>query len=81
MASFTTALQDYYEKEKLTGSAISGAGWYFALTDLWETEYIINLRQAGLILRDKLGDVKIPVKATPTDTQGYGLHAIATKEK
>lgn len=79
MASFTTALQDYYEKEQQPWLPISGAGWHFALLT-YGKQNIMSTYAKGLILRNKLGDHKVPVKATPVDAQGFGLHAIATKE-
>jgi hypothetical protein len=79
MANFTTALQDYYEKEKGPIIPISGAGWHFALLT-YGKQNILSAYAKGLLLRSKLGDSKIPVTATPADSQGYGLHAIATKE-
>lgn len=80
MASFSTALQDYYEKE-LPGHwlPISGAGWHFALLT-YGKQNILSAYAKGMLLRSKLGDWKVPVKAAPVDAQGYGLHAIATKE-
>ena len=79
MASFTTALQDYYEKEPGNWLPISGAGWHFALLT-YGKQNILSTYAKGMLLRSKLGDWKIPAKATPADAQGYGLHAIATKE-
>lgn len=79
MTSFTTALQDYYEQEPGRWLPISGAGWHFALLT-YGKQHILSTYAKGLLLRSKLGDHKIPVKATPVDAQGYGLHAIATKE-
>lgn len=79
MASFTTALQDYYEKEQGNWLPISGAGWHFALLT-YGKQNILSTYAKGMLLRSKLGDWKIPVKTTPVDAQGYGLHAIATKE-
>lgn len=79
MAAFTTALQEYYEKEQGAFLPISGAGWHFALLT-YGKQNVLSTYAKGLILRNKLGDLKVPVKATPVDAQGYGLHAIATKE-
>jgi hypothetical protein len=79
MASFTAALQDYYEQEQQDWLPISGAGWHFALLT-YGKQNILSSYAKGLVLRNKLGDVKVPVKATPVDEEGYGLHAIATKE-
>lgn len=79
MAAFTTALQDDYEQEPGTWLPISGAGWHFALLT-YGKQNILSTYAKGLLLRSKLGDLKIPVRATPVDKQGYGLHAIATKE-
>lgn len=79
MASFTTALQDYYEKEHGRYLPVSGAGWHFALLT-YGRQNILSSYAKGIVLRNKLGDLKIPVKATPADEQGYGLHAIATKD-
>ncbi|MEO6731387.1 MAG: hypothetical protein ABIN01_09225 [Ferruginibacter sp.] len=79
MANFTTALQDYYESEKGHFLPISGAGWHFALLT-YGKQNILSAYAKGLLLRSKLGDSKIPVAASPADAQGYGLHAIATKE-
>lgn len=79
MASFTTALQEYYEHEQGKYLPVSGAGWHFALLT-YGKQNVLSTYAKGLILRNKLGDWKIPVKATPSDSQGYGLHAMATKE-
>jgi hypothetical protein len=79
MASFTTAIHDYYEKENRSWLPVSGAGWHFALLT-YGRQHILSTYAKGLVLRNKLGDLKIPVKATPADAQGYGLHAIATRE-
>lgn len=79
MANFTTALQEYYEKEKGNFLPISGAGWHFALLT-YGKQNILSAYAKGLLLRSKLSDYKMPAKATPVDEQGYGLHAIATKE-
>jgi len=78
MASFTTALQDYYEKEPGAWLPISGAGWHFALLT-YGKQNILSAYAKGMLLRSKLDDLKIPVQTTPVDAQGYGLHAIATK--
>jgi hypothetical protein len=80
MASFTTALQDYYEKEQGVFIPISGAGWHFALLT-YGKQNILSTYAKGLLLRSQLGDWKIPANATPVDAQGYGLHAVATREK
>lgn len=79
MANFTTALQEYYEKEKGNFIPVSGAGWHFALLT-YGKQNILSAYAKGILLRSKLGDYKIPVQATPVDEQGYGVHAIATKE-
>ncbi|MGC4100353.1 hypothetical protein [Ferruginibacter sp.] len=79
MANFTAALQEYYENEKANFLPISGAGWHFVLLT-YGKQHILSTYAKGLLLRSKLGDAKIPVTATPTDAQGYGLHAVATKE-
>lgn len=79
MAAFTTALHSYYEKENGTWLPISGAGWHFALLT-YGKQNILSTYAKGLVLRNKLGDLKVPVKTAPVDAQGYGLHAIATKE-
>jgi hypothetical protein len=79
MANFTTALQEYYENEKGHFLPVSGAGWHFALLT-YGKQNILSAYAKGLLLRSKLGDLKIPAIATPIDVQGYGLHAIATKE-
>jgi hypothetical protein len=79
MASFTTALQDYYEQERGHYLPISGAGWHFGLLT-YGKQNILSTYAKGIVLRNKLGDWKIPVSATPVNDQGYGLHAIATKE-
>jgi hypothetical protein len=78
MASFTAALQDYYEKEPGNWRPISGAGWHFALLT-YGKQNILSTYAKGMLLRSRLGDLRVPVKATPVDAQGYGLHAIATK--
>jgi hypothetical protein len=80
MASFTTALHDYYEKEQGSFLPISGAGWHFALLT-YGKQQVLSTYAKGLLLRSQLGDFKIPANATPVDEQGYGLHAVATKEK
>lgn len=80
MASYTTVLQEYYEKEKGPVVPISGAGWHFSLLT-YGKQNILSSYAKGLLLRNKLGDMKIPVTATPVDEQGFGLHATATKEK
>jgi hypothetical protein len=79
MAAFTTALQEYYEQEPGNWLPISGAGWHFALLT-YGKQSILSTYAKGLLLRNQLGDRKIPVKSAPVDAQGYGLHAIATKE-
>ncbi|HEY4287825.1 MAG TPA: sodium:solute symporter family protein [Puia sp.] len=79
MASFTDVLQEYYEKEPGNWLPISGAGWHFALLT-YGKQNILSAYAKGMLLRSKLGDWKIPVKAMPVDAQGYGLHAVATKE-
>ncbi|HSC36604.1 MAG TPA: hypothetical protein VLD19_01985, partial [Chitinophagaceae bacterium] len=68
-----------YEKEPGNWLPVSGAGWHFALLT-YGKQNILSTYAKGMILRSKLGDLKIPAKATPADAQGYGLHAIATKE-
>jgi hypothetical protein len=80
MASFTTALQDYYEKEPGTFLPISGAGWHFALLT-YGKQHVLSTYAKGLLLRSQLGDEKVPVHTTPVDAEGWGLHALATKEK
>jgi hypothetical protein len=80
MASFTTAIQDYYEREQGSFLPISGAGWHFALLT-YGKQNVLSTYAKGLLLRSQLGDWKIPANATPVDEQGYGLHAVATKEK
>lgn len=80
MACFTTALQDYYEKEPGVFLPISGAGWHFALLT-YGKQNVLSTYAKGLLLRSKLGAEKIPVTATPVDAEGWGLHAVATKEK
>lgn len=80
MASYTTVLQEYYEKERGNIIPISGAGWHFALL-AYGKQNILSAYAKGMLLRNRLGDVAVPVRATPVDTQGYGLHAMATKEK
>ena len=79
MANYTLALHEYYEKEKGNFLPVSGAGWHFALLT-YGKQNILSSYGKGLLLRSKLGDYKIPVRTTPVDEQGYGLHAIATKE-
>jgi hypothetical protein len=79
MASYTMALQEYYEKEQGSILPISGAGWHFALLT-YGKQNVLSTYAKGLILRNKLGDLSIPTTATPVDAQGYGLHAVATKE-
>jgi hypothetical protein len=80
MACFTTALQDYYEKEPGTFLPISGAGWHFALLT-YGKQNVLSTYAKGMLLRSQLGDWKLPVNATPVDAAGWGLHAVATKEK
>jgi hypothetical protein len=80
MASFTTALQDYYEKEPGTFMPISGAGWHFALLT-YGKQNVLSTYAKGLLLRSKLGNEKVPVKVTPVNAEGWGLQAVATKEK
>lgn len=80
MASFTTALQDYYEQEHGRYLPISGAGWHFALLT-YGKQNVLSAYAKGIVLRSKLGDWKVPVNASPVNDQGYGLHAIATKEE
>ncbi|OQP40059.1 hypothetical protein A4H97_17750 [Niastella yeongjuensis] len=80
MACFTTALQDYYEKEPGTFFPISGAGWHFALLT-YGKQNVLSTYAKGLVLRSKLGDEKLPVHTTPVDAEGWGLHAVATKER
>ncbi|SDD78214.1 hypothetical protein [Niabella drilacis] len=78
MASYSAILQDYYEKEKGPFIPISGAGWHFALLTYGQ-QNILSAYTKGMVLRNRLGDMKIPVKAGPQDDQGFGLHAVATK--
>lgn len=80
MACYTAALQDYYEKEQGPFIPISGAGWHFALLT-YGRQAVLSAYAKGMLLRSKLGDLEIPVKASPEDQQGFGLHAIATKER
>lgn len=80
MASYTMALQEYYEKEKANILPISGAGWHFALLT-YGKQNILSTYAKGLVLRNKLSDQKIPVNTSPVNEQGYGLHAVATKDK
>lgn len=80
MACFSTALQDYYEKEPGNFLPISGAGWHFALLT-YGKQNVLSTYAKGLLLRSRLGDWKLPVITTPVDAEGYGLHAVATKEK
>lgn len=80
MAAYTTALHSYYEAENANITPISGAGWHFALLT-YGKQNVLSTYAKGMLLRSRLGDVKIPVVATPVDGQGYGLHAVATKEK
>jgi hypothetical protein len=80
MASYTMALQEYYEKEKGNIIPISGAGWHFALLT-YGKQNILSAYAKGMLLRSKLGETSVPAKATPVDAQGYGLHAVATREK
>lgn len=80
MACFATALQDYYEKEPGNFLPISGAGWHFALLT-YGKQNVLSTYSKGLLLRSRLGDWKLPVNTTPVDAEGYGLHAVATKEK
>ncbi len=79
MAAYTTALQEQYEKEKARIIPISGAGWHFALLT-YGKQNVLSTYAKGIILRSRLGDLTIPVTATPSNEQGYGIHAIATKE-
>ncbi|GEM_PF-2041908 len=78
MASYSAILHEYYEKEKGSIIPISGAGWHFALL-AYGQQNILSAYAKGMILRSKLGDMKIPVKASPQDEHGFGLHAVATK--
>jgi hypothetical protein len=80
MACFTTVLQDYYEKEPGAFLPISGAGWHFALLT-YGKQNVLSTYAKGLLLRSKLGDYKLPVTTIPVDAEGWGLHAMATKEK
>lgn len=80
MACFTTALQDYYEKEPGTFLPVSGAGWHFALLT-YGKQNVLSTYAKGMLLRSRLGNWKLPVRATPVDAEGWGLHAVATKEK
>jgi hypothetical protein len=80
MASYTMALHEYYEKEKGNIIPVSGAGWHFALLT-YGKQNVLSSYAKGMLLRNKLGEMSIPANATPVDTQGYGLHAVATKEK
>lgn len=80
MASFSAALQDYYEKEQGAFLPISGAGWHFALLT-YGKQNVLSTYAKGMLLRSQLGDWKIPATATPVDAEGYGLHAVATKDK
>ncbi|MCW3088428.1 MAG: hypothetical protein JWQ78_1814 [Sediminibacterium sp.] len=80
MASYTMVLHEYYEKEHGNILPVSGAGWHFALLT-YGRQNIVSSYAKGLLLRSRLGDSKIPVTATPVDAQGYGLHAVATKER
>ncbi|MCG2613376.1 hypothetical protein LZZ85_03755 [Terrimonas sp. NA20] len=79
MASFTTALHEYYEREHGQYLPVSGAGWHFALLT-YGKQNVLSTYAKGLLLRNKLGDRKIPSSATPVDNHGYGLHSIVTKE-
>lgn len=78
MASYSAILHDYYQKEKGPFIPISGAGWHYALLTYGQ-QNILSAYAKGMILRNKLGDFTIPVKAGPQDDQGFGLHATATK--
>ncbi len=79
MANFTTALQEYYEREHGQYLPVSGAGWHFALLT-YGRKNVLSTYAKGLLLRNKLGDWKIPSSAMPVDEQGYGLHSIVTRE-
>ena len=78
MANFSAAIHHYYEEMPGNWIPISGAGWHFALLT-YGKQQILSTYAKGMLLRNKLGDEKIPVKATPVDAQGYGLHATATR--
>lgn len=78
MASYSAILHDYYEKEKGPFTPISGAGWHFALLT-YGRQNILSAYAKGMVLRSRLGDSKIPLKVSPQDHQGFGLHAMATK--
>ncbi|MEO5681765.1 MAG: hypothetical protein ABIQ88_03935 [Chitinophagaceae bacterium] len=79
MANFSAALQEYYENEKAHFVPVSGAGWHFALLTYGQ-QNILSAYGKGLLLRSRLGSMAIPVQASPVDENGYGLHAMATKE-
>lgn len=79
MACYTSAIQDYYAKEQGPFIPISGAGWHFALLT-YGRQAVLSTYAKGMVLRSKLGEMEIPATATPADQQGFGLHAIATKE-
>lgn len=78
MANFSAAIHHYYEQMPGNWIPISGAGWHFALLT-YGKQQILSTYAKGMLLRNKLGDEKIPVKSTPVDAQGFGLHATATK--
>lgn len=78
MAAYSNIIHDYYEKENGNFLPISGAGWHFALLT-YGKQNILSAYAKGMILRNKLGDVKIPLKVGPQNEEGFGLHAVATK--
>ena len=80
MASFTTAIHQYYEKEKTSWLPISGAGWHFALLTYGQ-QHILSTYAKGMVLRNQLGDFTIPANASPVNQQGFGLHAVATRSE
>ena len=78
MANFSAAIHHYYEQMPGNWIPISGAGWHFALLT-YGKQQILSTYAKGMLLRNKLGDEKVPVKSAPVDAQGYGLHATATR--
>lgn len=80
MAAFTCTLQDYYDKEPGNFIPVSGGGWHFALLT-YGRQQVLSAYAKGMLLRNKLGDQSIPVKTFPLDDNGYGLHAMATRDK